>query len=401
MSSRSVPPGIGLEVPVFGSASALEAIKAGARRLEVNHGGSYVAGGITPNHFEVRSVRGVVDTHYLEATTTDPIPIRVMIRPRGPPRSSAAPSAAQEQQQDFIYSDAEFAAMRSDINIFKNSRLVLPERGDGFVFGILEKKTARTTASTTSATAVQVDIARNTELVNLAKPLRCVFHRAFDDLIANTTDDDTKTIEDALATVYMCGFDGILTSGGRGNVSELKNVPRLGRIVAGAITVAGAAVSLEGVGSSSSSNSKGSSSSSSSSLPTPPTRAMEIIIGGGVRSGYIDLLANRVAIAATVAAPNWIPLLSSDEDMEMRSLKAWYGDGGGNSQVWFHSSCLADDRRSFDGDEAKELVKGLQKVFRQQTKVKPRERQLKVEEEDAEGEEPKEDTRRRSTRRLP
>ena len=62
----------------------------------------------------------------------------------------------------------------------------------GFVFGILDSKN-------------QVDLERNSELVALAHPLPCTFHRAFDE-----TQDMGKALEDVIA----CGFDTILTSGG-------------------------------------------------------------------------------------------------------------------------------------------------------------------------------------------
>lgn len=71
---------------------------------------------------------------------------------------------------------------------------------DGFVFGILNEND-------------EVDIAQNKALVELAAPLQCTFHRAF---------DRAKNLEDSLEKVIECGFTTILTSGQKPNVSEGK-----------------------------------------------------------------------------------------------------------------------------------------------------------------------------------
>src|SRR5690606_5754202 len=62
---------------------------------------------------------------------------------------------------------------------------------DGFVFGILTPQNT-------------IDIERNKELLELAKPLPCTFHRAFD------TIEDKKT---ALSILITLGFTTVLTSG--------------------------------------------------------------------------------------------------------------------------------------------------------------------------------------------
>ena len=99
-----------------------------------------------------------------------------MIRPRG---------------GDFNYSEMEFEAMKQSI-------LELKETGiDGFVFGILTQNNT-------------IDVQRNSELVALASPLSCSFHRAIDH-----TDDYLKAIK----TCIEMGFKTILTSG---NASKIE-----------------------------------------------------------------------------------------------------------------------------------------------------------------------------------
>lgn len=134
-----------------------------------------------------------------------------MIRPRG---------------GDFIYSSAEFEMMKRDILRFKflSSSAEFDElkedisrfreglkknvptstslatsiksnnAGIGFVFGILTAEN-------------KVDKQRNRELVELASPFPCTFHRAFDEI-------DTSAMHEAVEDVVDCGFKAILTSGG-------------------------------------------------------------------------------------------------------------------------------------------------------------------------------------------
>lgn len=97
----------------------------------------------------------------------------VMIRPRG---------------GDFIYSDEEFLQMKEDMNRIRGL-------ADGFVFGILKVENG----------VVTVDRERCEELVKLASPLPCTFHRAID----ATSDYQTSVRE-----VAACGFKNVLTSGG-------------------------------------------------------------------------------------------------------------------------------------------------------------------------------------------
>ena len=91
-----------------------------------------------------------------------------------------------------MVSDAEFNQMKSEILQFKKMQI------DGFVFGILNEDQS-------------VNAAQNSELVELANPIPCTFHRAFD--VAN---DVSQSLED----VILCGFKTILTSGQENNVVE-------------------------------------------------------------------------------------------------------------------------------------------------------------------------------------
>ncbi|ESU29591.1 putative copper homeostasis protein [Flavobacterium limnosediminis JC2902] len=105
------------------------------------------------------------------------IPIYVMIRPRG---------------GNFVYSEAEFQQMEKEIQQFKTLGV------NGFVFGILnEDKT--------------VNLQQNSELVELARPFPCTFHRAF---------DEVSEVFHSLEAVIQCGFSTLLTSGTMPNVIE-------------------------------------------------------------------------------------------------------------------------------------------------------------------------------------
>lgn len=146
-----------LEIACFNLESALIAQKAGAHRIELCE--NYLEGGITPS-----------EKLFLETKQSLQIEIFVMIRPRS---------------GNFNYSDDDFSLMKKQIVFFKENKC------DGFVFGILTSQN-------------KIDTVRNKELVELAKPLPCTFHRAF---------DETENSESALQDVINCGFKRILTSG--------------------------------------------------------------------------------------------------------------------------------------------------------------------------------------------
>lgn len=155
-----------IEIACFNPESAIIAFENGADRIELCDGLS--EGGTTPDFETVKQLREKIN-----------IPIFVMVRPRG---------------GDFTYTDEEFEQMKSDLVQLKSLNV------DGFVFGILDEND-------------DVNIEQNKTLVELAKPLPCTFHRAF---------DRAKDLENSLEKVIECGFTTILTSGQKPNVSEGK-----------------------------------------------------------------------------------------------------------------------------------------------------------------------------------
>ena len=159
-----------------------------------------------------------------------------MIRPRGPP----------EDGPDFIYSSSELEEMRHDIQTFKDSGFLRTERGDGFVFGILK-------ASDGAERGLLIDVDRNSELVRLASPFKCVFHRAFDEVLGN----GGSPVDETVRSVKACGFDGVLTSGGPG--SAVDNLDVLTRVVHAATA-----------------------------------ENIEVIVGGGVRSSNARVLRKKL-----------------------------------------------------------------------------------------------------------
>lgn len=157
-----------LEIACFNPESALFAEKAGATRIEFCT--EMKEGGTTPN---------INDFIWLKKELS--IPIHVMIRPRG---------------GNFVYSDREIEWMKMNIIEFKN------KGADAFVFGILDENN-------------EVNIKQNKLLVELAKPIPCTFHRAF---------DRVKNHQKSLEEVIDCGFKAILTSGTKPDVVEGKEI---------------------------------------------------------------------------------------------------------------------------------------------------------------------------------
>ncbi|WP_336718865.1 copper homeostasis protein CutC [Chryseobacterium mucoviscidosis] len=171
-----------IEIACFNPESALIAFENGADRIELCDGLS--EGGTTPDFETIQQLREKIN-----------IPIFVMVRPRG---------------GDFTYTDEEFEQMKSDLVQLKSLNV------DGFVFGILDEND-------------EVNIEQNKTLVELAKPLPCTFHRAF---------DRAKDLEKSLEKVIECGFTTILTSGQKPNVSEGKeNLKKLVELSNGRIEI--------------------------------------------------------------------------------------------------------------------------------------------------------------------
>jgi copper homeostasis protein len=152
-----------LEVACFNLESVAVVAQSNADRVEFC--AEFNLGGTTPSYADTQKARGIFSKELL-----------VMIRPRG---------------GDFNYSEKEFEAMIQSILELKDTGI------DGFVFGILIQNN-------------QIDFQRNSELVALASPLPCSFHRAIDH-----TDDYLKAIKNCIEM----GFKTILTSG---NASKIE-----------------------------------------------------------------------------------------------------------------------------------------------------------------------------------
>ncbi len=163
-----------LEIACFNYESALIAQQGGADRIELCD--NFKEGGTTPEYAIATKARKEIK-----------IDLLIMIRPRG---------------GNFVYTNAELDQMKKDILYFKSLNV------DGFVLGILNNDNS-------------INIEQNTELVQLASPLPCSFHRAF---------DKVKDPQTALETVINCGFKTVLTSGftssamdGIDNLNQLVN----------------------------------------------------------------------------------------------------------------------------------------------------------------------------------
>ncbi len=153
-----------LEIACFNLQSAIIAQENGADRVELC--ANINDGGTTPDFEITKATRAAVT-----------IDLNVMIRPRG---------------GNFVYADDEFEQMKKEILKLKILKV------DGFVFGILTEDGS-------------VNEKQNRELVALANPLPCTFHRAF---------DVVKNVYQSLESVIGCGFKTILTSGQEKNVVE-------------------------------------------------------------------------------------------------------------------------------------------------------------------------------------
>lgn len=232
-----------LEVPVFGPASAEAAVRAGAGRIELNAASSYTHGGLTPALDELSALRFLT------------VPVRVMIRQRGPPKPPAV---------DFAYTEGELATMEALIRNFKASGLMQADRGDGFVFGVLRPTQCESMALHDEAVA---------RLAAASRPYKAVFHRAFDVLVSRDVDAVASLgmlpeWQRAIRHLMACGVDGILTSGGLGNAEE--NIEALDRIRKEA------------------------------------GDKIELIVGGGVRSSNIGKLQTHLGLVNADADNAWV-----------------------------------------------------------------------------------------------
>lgn len=146
-----------IEVCVEGIEGLIAAQEAGADRVELC--AALVEGGITPSLGTVR-----------EALRIAKVPFHVIVRPRG---------------GDFLYSEAEFRTMLSDIGALREMGV------PGIVIGYLNADGS-------------IDEARTRASVDAAGSMSVTFHRAF---------DMASDMEDAVAALIRCGVDRVLTSG--------------------------------------------------------------------------------------------------------------------------------------------------------------------------------------------
>jgi copper homeostasis protein len=141
-------------------------------------------GGITPDPSIVEA-----------AIQTLSIPLYVMIRPRG---------------GNFAFTVDEFALMCRHIELVKKAG------ADGVVLGVLLPNGC-------------VDEERTRRLVELARPMKVTFHRAF---------DETRDLSEALEAVIATGADCLLTSGGATDAhSGAESIARLVAQAAGRIEI--------------------------------------------------------------------------------------------------------------------------------------------------------------------
>ena len=153
-----------VEICVESLESAIAAQESGADRIELCS--DLLEGGLTPSAGLIKLV-----------VNTLKIPVNVLIRPRS---------------GDFFYSDYEFIVMKEDVKLAKELK------ANGVVFGILN-------------TDGTIDKDRTRELIELARPMKITFHRAF---------DMTRDPMEALDNLIELGVDRILTSGQKGSAYD-------------------------------------------------------------------------------------------------------------------------------------------------------------------------------------
>ncbi len=146
-----------VEVSVEGVVGLRAAERGGAARIEL--ASSLIEGGTTPSHGALERARAGCA-----------LALVALIRPRG---------------GDFLYGPEERAVMRADVLAAKELGL------EGVALGCLTAEG-------------EVDEAATGELVELARPLQVVFHRAFD-----LVRDPRATLE----TLIRLGLDRVLSSG--------------------------------------------------------------------------------------------------------------------------------------------------------------------------------------------
>ena len=147
------------EVCVDNIKDAMRAVDLGANRIE--YCSKLSEEGLTPD---------IEDVKYLLKNIN--IPLRIMIRPHS---------------KSFNYSEKDISIMLKDISTFKKIDI------DGIVIGCLNKDD-------------EIDLKKINLLVEKAKPLKVIFHKAID-----ITSDPLKSLKNLIKN---SNIDGVLTSGG-------------------------------------------------------------------------------------------------------------------------------------------------------------------------------------------
>ena len=161
-----------LELCVETLKAAQAAEQGGANRIELCN--RLDLGGITPGEELISAT--------IQALS---IPVHVLIRPRG---------------GVFVYSVGEFDQMKEQLQWVRQAGAA------GVALGVL-------------LADGHVDVVRSGELVELARPMKVTFHRAF---------DRAPELDEALEEVIRTGADCLLTSGGEPNVLDgVKHLKRL------------------------------------------------------------------------------------------------------------------------------------------------------------------------------
>ena len=152
--------------------SALTAIQAGANRIELCK--NLENGGETPDYSDILELRNLTN-----------LDLHILILPKA---------------NNFIYSNKDFKKIIEDIQFCKKNNI------NGVVIGALNKD-------------LSINMKQTKELVEIARPMRVTFHRAFDTI---------SKLENDLNKIIECGCDYLLTSGQKPNVDDgLNNISKL------------------------------------------------------------------------------------------------------------------------------------------------------------------------------
>ena len=171
-----------LEICASNYQSAINAQNAGAHRIEICS--ELAIGGITPSYGLLKQVMETIE-----------IPVFVLIRPRS---------------GDFTYSEDEFEIIKRDIQLCKNLGCA------GIVSGVLNVDNS-------------TDTERTRELIELSRPLKFTFHRAF---------DWTPNPYDAMEQLIEMNVDRILTSGQESSAEKgIFVLQQLKKLANGRITI--------------------------------------------------------------------------------------------------------------------------------------------------------------------